>query len=66
MDNKLSNVLLPREKWKPEGKVTKCKHCDRQFYYILRTKHHCRKCGFVFCSEYDASFIHSLVAVVIS
>lgn len=41
-----------RSKWKPESKVSKCEHCDREFYYLFRTKHHCRKCGLVFCSEY--------------
>jgi hypothetical protein len=41
-----------RSKWKPESKVSKCEHCDREFYYLFRAKHHCRKCGLVFCSEY--------------
>ena len=52
-----------RGKWKPESKVSKCEHCDREFYYLFRTKHHCRKCGLVVCSEYDN--YNCLVAVAI-
>ncbi|CAD8201944.1 unnamed protein product [Paramecium pentaurelia] len=60
MDQQLSGVLIKRDKWKAESKVTKCEHCDRQFYYLFRTKHHCRKCGLVFCSDCSSNFIDGI------
>ncbi|GAV05539.1 hypothetical protein RvY_15657 [Ramazzottius varieornatus] len=34
--------------WVPDQCVTKCHHCESRFW-LGKRKHHCRKCGLVFC-----------------
>ncbi|EMD41411.1 hypothetical protein CERSUDRAFT_79056 [Gelatoporia subvermispora B] len=45
-------VLLPRRRWKPDSQATKCDTflCRKRFS-ILERRHHCRKCGGVYCAE---------------
>jgi len=39
-----------RARWVPDGDVTKCQNCPKKFGVMTR-KHHCRKCGNIFCSS---------------
>ncbi|CCH45430.1 Myoneurin [Wickerhamomyces ciferrii] len=41
---------LSHEHWKPNNSVTNCTDCNRIFTLINR-RHHCRKCGLIFCSN---------------
>ncbi|GME85185.1 unnamed protein product [Ambrosiozyma monospora] len=36
--------------WKPDSSATKCLNCKTNFT-LLRRKHHCRRCGYIFCSD---------------
>lgn len=45
-------MFIPREKWKEDSEVSNCFNCDSQFIFLLRRKHHCRKCGNIFCGKY--------------
>ncbi|KAI9759902.1 MAG: hypothetical protein M4579_002027 [Chaenotheca gracillima] len=40
-------IVLPR--WQPDGEVSACPICGKQFTFFYR-KHHCRKCGRVVCA----------------
>ncbi|KAK3302352.1 uncharacterized protein B0T15DRAFT_302358 [Chaetomium strumarium] len=44
-----------REHWKPDQESTICDHatCKRHFSYFTR-RHHCRKCGNIFCDQHSA------------
>ncbi|KAI8907950.1 hypothetical protein EDD86DRAFT_208595 [Gorgonomyces haynaldii] len=39
-----------REHWKPDHKAPECTLCGQRFTLMLR-RHHCRRCGDVFCAE---------------
>ena len=41
--------------WIPDSSTDSCKLCDTKFGYLLR-KHHCRKCGFIFCGSCAGQF----------
>ena len=41
--------------WIPDASTDSCKLCNVKFGYLLR-KHHCRKCGFIFCSTCAGNF----------
>ena len=36
--------------WKPDGSTRSCFGCTREFNLLVR-KHHCRKCGEIFCDQ---------------
>ncbi|KAL2137196.1 hypothetical protein VTI74DRAFT_7743 [Chaetomium olivicolor] len=44
-----------RKHWKPDQESTMCDHatCKRYFSYFTR-RHHCRKCGNIFCDQHSA------------
>lgn len=48
-----SSILsfVPREKWKEDSTTNRCFNCNSQFFFLLKRKHHCRKCGNIFCSK---------------
>ena len=37
--------------WVADEKVTSCMHCQKDFKLLTRRRHHCRKCGKIFCSS---------------
>jgi len=41
--------------WIPDSSTEKCKLCSTAFGYLLR-KHHCRRCGHIFCSTCANNF----------
>ncbi|KAK0506394.1 FYVE zinc finger-domain-containing protein [Armillaria luteobubalina] len=45
-------VLLPRSLWKPDSAASCCDNffC-RERFSVFERRHHCRKCGGVFCSQ---------------
>jgi len=51
-----SHVDLPQDQaqahvlWVPNDSVSECPHCSQPFT-MFRRKHHCRKCGLIFCSN---------------
>ena len=52
-NKKQSNYTIPARKpnlWVPNEHATNCKGCSTIFTIILR-KHHCRKCGHIFCGN---------------
>ncbi|EJU06536.1 ankyrin [Dacryopinax primogenitus] len=36
--------------WEPDSDVIECRNCHRRFGFLLR-KHHCRRCGHIFCDR---------------
>ncbi|CAL1534854.1 unnamed protein product [Lymnaea stagnalis] len=44
VDESESKIVM----WVPDTAVTHCAGCGEQFW-VLRPKHHCRKCGRIFC-----------------
>ncbi|KDQ17660.1 hypothetical protein BOTBODRAFT_53209 [Botryobasidium botryosum FD-172 SS1] len=46
-------VLLPKELWKADGDASACEGCSARFNFLHR-RHHCRKCGGIFCAECTA------------
>eukprot|EP00794_Sanderia_malayensis_P013824 gene13826-15269_t len=43
-------------KWVPDHIANRCGSCDAQFGLVVR-KHHCRKCGNVFCSSCSDKYL---------
>jgi len=37
--------------WEPDQSATYCPLCKVTFIYPFRRKHHCRKCGRIFCDS---------------
>lgn len=53
-DTKLPNYLSPtRNHWKPDSSTSSCKKCNKSFVILVgkRRRHHCRKCGDIFCAD---------------
>ena len=51
MDNfKEVTKVLSEYQWEPDESVTICKICTKEFG-VARRKHHCRRCGRIFCNE---------------
>lgn len=51
-------AMPTREHWKPDAESTICDDatCTRYFSYFTR-RHHCRRCGNIFCDLHSAYFI---------
>lgn len=43
--------------WVPDELVSECSGCSIQFT-LLRRRHHCRNCGFIFCNNCSNHFVH--------
>eukprot|EP00757_Euglenozoa_sp_SAG-D1_P025033 gene25033-10893_t len=39
-----------RALWQQDGEAESCNNCEKNFQ-IWRRKHHCRKCGNIYCSD---------------
>ena len=50
-----TNLLLPPI-WIPDEMVTTCKICE-QLFNIIRRRHHCRRCGQIFCHQCSNNFV---------
>lgn len=50
-EEQLSQLFLPRSAWKSDQETTRCFGCNNLFFLFFRRKHHCRKCGNIFCSK---------------
>lgn len=50
-----TNLLLPPI-WMPDDWVTTCKACTQAFN-IIRRRHHCRRCGLIFCHQCSNNFV---------
>jgi hypothetical protein len=46
-DEEGDNFIAPV--WKPDAASKNCLICDKPFKYIIRMRHHCRKCGILCC-----------------
>ncbi len=47
--------LAHNARWKLDSEVTECEQCKRRFektWYGSTTKHHCRRCGGIFCDKH--------------
>uniref|UniRef100_A0AAV1TQ82 phosphatidylinositol-3,5-bisphosphate 3-phosphatase n=1 Tax=Peronospora matthiolae TaxID=2874970 RepID=A0AAV1TQ82_9STRA len=45
------NFLNSQPVWERDEDATCCKRCKKKFKTILRNRHHCRCCGYVFCGR---------------
>ncbi len=45
-----------RSHWKPDSSSTSCSLCYKPFTWLER-RHHCRRCGLIFCSEHVENYI---------
>lgn len=48
-----------RQSWMADSSVVSCTKCDRPFTLFLR-RHHCRRCGRIFCAECSNNRITNL------
>ncbi|KAJ1956957.1 hypothetical protein GGI12_005168 [Dipsacomyces acuminosporus] len=46
----LMRQCLPESAWEPDEATATCHKCERRFTLFLR-RHHCRRCGLVFCDS---------------
>ena len=49
----LSPGEVTRDHWTPDANASTCGACPLQFSFLER-KHHCRRCGGIFCSSHSA------------
>lgn len=47
----LMKKYKPPNNWVPDDSVDKCLNCKISFGIITPRKHHCRLCGYIFCSD---------------
>ena len=43
-------AVVTRPVWMKDGDVEKCVNCEEKFS-LIRRKHHCRKCGKIYCKK---------------
>ncbi|KAI6165355.1 FYVE zinc finger-domain-containing protein [Pisolithus thermaeus] len=54
-------VLLPKNLWKPDALASTCDNFScRVPFSLLERRHHCRKCGGVFCQQCTCRITHLL------
>ncbi|KAI6022596.1 FYVE zinc finger-domain-containing protein [Pisolithus marmoratus] len=54
-------VLLPKNLWKPDALASNCDNFScRVPFSLLERRHHCRKCGGVFCQQCTCRITHLL------
>ena len=49
-----SNPKKPKQPWRHDTLANKCMNCNKPFGVLTR-KHHCRKCGDIFCNKCSKS-----------
>ena len=54
--------LAHAARWKRDNEVDKCEKCQRQFAWNIR-RHHCRRCGGIFCDQCSRWTIDLAVAL---
>ncbi|XP_046980058.1 zinc finger FYVE domain-containing protein 21-like [Schistocerca americana] len=50
LDGNLSPFTLQEPSWIPDSEAAHCSNCEVKFD-MLRRKHHCRRCGNIFCNS---------------
>ncbi|CAD8090951.1 unnamed protein product [Paramecium sonneborni] len=53
----IKNELIPKKKWKDDQEISQCGMCDNKFNALFRRKHHCRRCGYIFCQDCSNHFL---------
>lgn len=48
--------VLPPPIWIPDDLVSTCKNCSQAFN-LIRRRHHCRRCGQIFCHQCSNNFV---------
>ncbi|ODQ68104.1 hypothetical protein NADFUDRAFT_81170 [Nadsonia fulvescens var. elongata DSM 6958] len=53
-----SHISSPtKSHWVSDASRKFCKSCDKPFLFLSRRRHHCRKCGEIFCNDCSRFFI---------
>ncbi|CAD8158468.1 unnamed protein product [Paramecium pentaurelia] len=52
----IKNELISKKKWKEDQEISQCGMCDNKFNALFRRKHHCRRCGYIFCQDCSNHF----------
>ncbi|KAJ1678816.1 hypothetical protein EV182_003295, partial [Spiromyces aspiralis] len=60
----LMGQCLPGFAWEPNQDAPLCNQCKREFTLLFRRRHHCRRCGLIFC--YSCSLHTAWLAVPLS
>jgi FYVE zinc finger len=55
-NEKVESIMGKMPRWLPDDSVSLCGICHERFWILLR-KHHCRKCGKIFCKNCSAKRI---------
>ncbi|KAF9930813.1 hypothetical protein BGZ65_005157 [Modicella reniformis] len=45
------SVTINKRHWKPDNSRESCAYCFAPFHRLTNPRHHCRKCGDIFCSK---------------
>ncbi|CAD8079942.1 unnamed protein product [Paramecium sonneborni] len=53
----IKNELISKKKWKNDQEISQCGMCDNKFNALFRRKHHCRRCGYIFCQDCSNHFL---------
>ena len=52
-----SNLFWQEPQWQLDSEVQSCSKCDIKFTFLNR-RHHCRRCGMIFCKNCTSEKVH--------